>query len=306
MNKRELWVYFPLTKIRYPYVLVYSYLCKQAKFGKLPSQVQIAYSTGLTRQTISNAMTALYTLDLYNPETKATLNKDGAFRRKKNLGRITHFSDRFTHWKLYIPSKESPLSLTDSMVYSYLFYALESSWQPKHWSFAYVAKLICLDQETVKKCLDNLTKYRLFQFDERNQWIVNSNPSEFQQSWFADPYQPKCKELSSFSISENEDEELKRLIATKQEVKREYEVPTLPNSDERLQKSRYRGAVSKYGFLLFNSEFKGLSRENFKSVMARLSSRIVGEGFDLSEAHKEEISAALSVALKEVSVSSAK
>ena len=298
MNKRELWVFFPLTKMRYPYVLVYSYLCKQARFGKTPKQNQIAYATGLTRQTVGNATTYLYTSDFFDPNTGSLLYKEGAFREKKNPSRVTHFSDRFTHWKLYVPSEESPLSLTDSMVYSYLYYALESSWQPKHWSFAYVAKLTSLDEETVKRCVENLVTYKLFKLSDNQQWEINSQPSELQKSWFADPYQPKCKQLTSFAISADDDEELKKLLAAKREIKIKSEVRRLPNADEILYRARYKEAIRKY-FHEIRQPSCRMPLKFCERIITKLGKRLAGSGFDLSDEHKVEIKNAMEEAQKE-------
>jgi len=202
-------------------LIVYSYLAYQDRYGKQPTTNRLAYLTGLSNGAVDEARARLSACSLV--VDGKPVPKDAWFWTKESKG--AHWSTRYAYWRCLVRAEESPLTATDTMVFSYLMDKKLSGFVPQRgWSYEYVATALCMTPKTVASCLDRLASVepRLFQ-RKGNQWGLPSCLVGPQTLWFKTREKPtRAKPFFEFDPSEPAPEPVvkaERNDATKKAVK---------------------------------------------------------------------------------------
>jgi hypothetical protein len=170
------WVYVPHAdvSISLPDLMVYSSMAYSQKYGKYPNNGQLAWKTGIHRNTIPNCIKRLQEIGLV---TDRTPNAKADWFRKAG-------TDQFMFWKCLVRTQESPLSFSTSAVFSYLWHRVTSDWQPPHgWTAAYLASCLRLTNKTVNDSIDTLKKQQLLLVED-DEWLMPDRLTGFQVDYF--------------------------------------------------------------------------------------------------------------------------
>lgn len=181
---QTLWVFNPKKNntLLHNEMLVYSALAHADCRGLYPTNKDLAWRTGLNRNSIPSILEALQQHGLV--EGRTPLDRPDLFQRASRKGKIQHWSQRLRFWKCLVRCGSSKLTVSDQSVLSYIWWSQVNGFNPpKGWSVPYLASILHLQKKTVRAAIDRLVKMCLLRITDK-QWCVPKNLSPLQEDWF--------------------------------------------------------------------------------------------------------------------------
>ncbi len=135
-------------------LLIYSYLAhKDRHKDQFPSNRQIAGATGICEETVARNIQQL---------AEHSCLREGKFVQQKSFFNIKedkqHVAQAF-FWRYLVPRVGSPVTVNMSIVLSYVLHRTINGKPPNGgWKYAYLAKVLRIDQRTVSSAWEQLTE----------------------------------------------------------------------------------------------------------------------------------------------------
>jgi|GEM_PF-4502721 len=190
-DKVTVWVFVPTEEnpISATDLLIYSHLSYKSKYSEKLNSSRIAWNTGVCRQTVKSSLKNLKELGLlkdgkpqYKPEWFMTRTPT---EEEKTKTKELHWSQKIQYWRCLVRMENSPLTITDTMVFCYLLKRFLAKQFPKRWTCTYLANALCCDPRTVGKSLERLEENQLVQIDhEKGDWKIAESLVGNQNLWF--------------------------------------------------------------------------------------------------------------------------
>ena len=182
-QRLQVWVFHPTKNndLGYAGLLTFSHLAYQDRFNNQPKKSRVAWATGLQADTITAILDRLSLVGLYGDGRPRYL--PDMFQEKRGTNDVEHWSLKFLSWQCLVREDDSPLSVTDCMIYSYLVCKHMQSFSPTNgWSHAYLASVLGITPKTVMRSLERLEELCLFRPGES--WNVAVKLNEEQATYF--------------------------------------------------------------------------------------------------------------------------
>lgn len=180
-----LWVFNP--KKQFPLgnyeLLLYSALAQAEALAKRTTNTDLAFQTGLNRNSINGMLERLSHEGFVRGE-RTPVDRPEFFLSADRRKKVEHWSQRLRFWKCLVRRQSSKLKVKDQCVLSYVWWSQVTGFEPPHgWSAPYLAQILKISKKTVRDAIRRLGQMCLMEVTD-NQWRVPDDLSLIQADWF--------------------------------------------------------------------------------------------------------------------------